>query len=116
MPAGWTGLRARPLLPGRWTALDVLLDNARAKVPNLATSACGQLPIAALLMMMEERDELEIRHLDYRNSGDAAVYGDKSEVVGYHAFSVVYKEGAEKNTGTSGGFSLRIPGPRGDSP
>ena len=26
--------------------LDVLLDNARAKVPNLATSACGQLPIA----------------------------------------------------------------------
>ena len=43
-------------------------------------------------MMMEGRDELEIRHLDYRNSGDAAVYGDKSEVVGYHAFSVVYKE------------------------
>ena len=42
----------------------------------------------------------------YRNSGDAAVYGDKSEVVGYHAFSVVYKEGAEKNTGASGGFSL----------
>ena len=86
--------------------LDVLLDNARAKVPNLATSACGQLPIAALLMMMEGRDDLEIRHLDYRNSGDAAVYGDKSEVVGYHAFSVVYKEGAEKNTGASGGFSL----------
>ena len=57
-------------------------------------------------MMMEGRDELEIRHLDYRNSGDAAVYGDKSEVVGYHAFSVVYKKDAQNNTGASGGFSL----------
>lgn len=86
--------------------LNTLLDNARQRIPGLATSACGQLPIAALLMMMEGREELEIRHLNYRNSGDAAVYGDKSEVVGYHAFSVVYKEEAEKNTGASGGFSL----------
>ena len=86
--------------------LNTLLDNARQRIPGLATSACGQLPIAALLMMMEGREDLEIRHLDYRNSGDAAVYGDKSEVVGYHAFSVVYKEEAEKNTGASGGFSL----------
>ena len=86
--------------------LNTLLDNARQRIPGLATSACGQLPIAALLMMMQGREDLEIRHLDYRNSGDAAVYGDKSEVVGYHAFAVVYKEGTDKKMDTDGGFSL----------
>ena len=57
-------------------------------------------------MMMQGREDLEIRHLDYRNSGDAAVYGDKSEVVGYHAFAVVYKEGTDKKMDSDGGFSL----------
>lgn len=75
--------------------LAVLADNAMAKVPNLATSACGQLPIALLLMMMQEREDLEVRHLDYRNSGDAPLYGDRSEVVGYHAFAVVCKGDTE---------------------
>lgn len=84
--------------------LNTLLDNARQRIPGLATSACGQLPIAALLMMMQGRDDLEIRHLDYRNSGDSQ-YGDKDGVVGYHAFTVVYKEPARHEDSESG-FAL----------
>ena len=84
--------------------LNTLLDNARQRIPGLSTSACGQLPIAALLMMMQGRDDLEIRHLDYRNSGDSQ-YGDKDGVVGYHAFTVVYKEPARQEDSESG-FAL----------
>ncbi len=84
--------------------LNTLLDNARQRIPGLATSACGQLPIAALLMMMEGREDLEIRHLDYRNSGDSQ-YGNKDGVVGYHAFTVVYKELVRQEDSESG-FAL----------
>ena len=84
--------------------LNTLLDNARQRIPGLATSACGQLPIAALLMMMEGREDLEIRHLDYRNSGDSQ-YGDKDGVVGYHAFTMVYKEPVRQEDSESG-FAL----------
>lgn len=68
--------------------LDVLELNAREGVPRLLTSACGQSPIAVLLLLMEGRKDLQVRHLAYCNSGDAA-YGDKDRVVGYHAFSIV---------------------------
>ena len=74
--------------------LDTLEKNARKGVPRLATSACGQSPIAVLLLLMEGRKDLQVRHLAYCNSGDA-VYGDKDKVVGYHAFSIVKKEEAD---------------------
>lgn len=68
--------------------LSVLADNAEANVPGLVTSACGQAPIAVLLMLVEGADGLTIEHIAYRNSGDTA-YGDRRRVVGYHAFAVV---------------------------
>ena len=74
--------------------LDALEKNARKGVPRLATSACGQSPIAVLLLLMEGRKDLQVRHLAYCNSGDA-VYGDRDRVVGYHAFSIVKKEEAD---------------------
>lgn len=74
--------------------LDALEKNARKGVPRLATSACGQSPIAVLLLLMEGRKDLQVRHLAYCNSGDA-VYGDKDRVVGYHAFSIVKKAEAD---------------------
>ena len=74
--------------------LDALEKNARKGVPRLATSACGQSPIAVLLLLMEGRKDLQVRHLTYCNSGDA-IYGDKDRVVGYHAFSIVKKEEAD---------------------
>ena len=74
--------------------LDALEKNARKGVPRLATSACGQSPIAVLLLLMEGRNDLQVRHLAYCNSGDA-VYGDKDRVVGYHAFLIVKKAEAD---------------------
>ena len=74
--------------------LDALEENAREGVPQLLTSACGQSPIAVLLLLMEGRKDLQVRHLAYCNSGDA-VYGDKDRVVGYHAFSIVKKDGED---------------------
>lgn len=81
--------------------LDTLRSNARKHIPELHTSACGQFPIAVLMLMMHGRKDLVIRHLAYCNSGDSP-YGDKEGVVGYHAFSVVYQE----EDRTQDGFAL----------
>ena len=63
--------------------------NAKSGVRNLATSACGELAIATLLLMLDK--SYEVKHLMYRNSGDVDDH-DRSRVVGYHAFAVVRKD------------------------
>lgn len=68
--------------------LGTLSDNVELQLPNLQTSACGQAPIAVLLMLAAQAGNLQIRHLAYCNSGDSP-YGSRDEVVGYHAFTVV---------------------------
>ncbi len=65
-----------------------LEENARSGVRNLATSACGELAIATLLLMTDST--YEVKHLMYQNSGDVEE-SDHSRVVGYHAFAVVRK-------------------------
>ena len=69
-----------------------LEENARSGVPGLATSACGELAIATLLMMIDST--YEVKHLMYQNSGDADE-SDHSRVVGYHAFAIVRKSSQE---------------------
>ena len=69
-----------------------LEENARSSVPGLATSACGELAIATLLMMIDST--YEVKHLMYQNSGDAEE-SDHSRVVGYHAFAIVRKSSQE---------------------
>lgn len=69
-----------------------LEENARSGVRNLATSACGELAIATLLMMIDST--YEVKHLIYQNSGDAEE-SDHSRVVGYHAFAIVRKSSQE---------------------
>ena len=69
-----------------------LEENARRGVPGLATSACGELAIATLLMMIDST--YEVKHLMYQNSGDAEE-SDHSRVVGYHAFAIVRKASQE---------------------
>ena len=71
--------------------------NARSGKRNLATSACGQFAIATLMLMLD--GSYEVRHLMYRNSGDAD-HHDLSRVVGYHSFAVIRKQKPEE------GFSL----------
>ena len=66
-----------------------LEENARSGVRNLATSACGELAIATLMLMMHDGG-YEAKHLLYQNSGDIDNH-DHSRVVGYHAFAVLRK-------------------------
>lgn len=80
---------ADAILSGSLTEfLQALENNSDKQIPGLVTSACGQCPIAVLLMMMKDCPDLCIRHLAYCNSGDSP-YGEKDRVVGYHAFSIV---------------------------
>ena len=77
------------------TFIATIHQNADSGIRNLATSACGELAIVTLLMMMDQR--YEVKHLLYQNSGDIDDY-DHSRVVGYHAFAIL--RGEDK------GFSL----------
>ena len=69
-----------------------LESNAKSGIRNLATSACGELAIATLLLMMDSR--YEVKHLLYQNSGDIDNH-DHSRVVGYHAFAILRGEEKE---------------------
>ena len=69
----------------------VLEENARSGIKNLATSACGELSIATLMLMLDSN--YQVKHLLYQNSGDVDNH-DSRRVVGYHAFAII--RGAEK--------------------
>lgn len=79
--------------------------NARRHVSNLYTSACGQAPIAVLLMLMEGRPDLAMQHLGYSNSGDSP-YGDTDRVVGYHAFAAVARSARSGGADAAARFGL----------
>lgn len=85
--------------------VEALAGNARRGVRNLYTSACGQSPIAVLLMLMEGRPDLCIEHLGYSNSGDSP-YGDTARVVGYHAFAAVGRGASAGGPSAHGRFAL----------
>lgn len=69
-----------------------LESNAKSGIRNLATSACGELAIATLMLIMDNR--YEVKHLLYQNSGDIDNH-DHSRVVGYHAFAILRGEEKE---------------------
>ena len=71
----------------------VLEENARSGIRNLATSACGELAIATLMLMIQDGN-FEVKHLLYQNSGDIDNH-DHSRVVGYHAFAIVRRASQE---------------------
>jgi len=57
------------------------------RVDNLATSLCGWTSVLTLLYLTQNK-KLEYKKIDYSNSGDAEIYGDKDRVVGYWALAV----------------------------
>ena len=66
--------------------------NARSGIRNLATSACGELAIVTLMLMLDQSPvTYEVKHLMYQNSGDIDDH-DHSRVVGYHSFAFLRKE------------------------
>ncbi len=64
--------------------LKAIRNNSLRNDPGLATSMCGWTSGLLLMFLAEGDDRLEFKRIDYCNSGDSK-YGDKDEVVGYHA-------------------------------
>ena len=70
----------------------VIEKNGESGIRNLATSACGELAIVTLMLMMDTSHE--VKHLLYQNSGDIDNH-DHSRVVGYHSFAILRKENTD---------------------
>ena len=79
--------------------------NARSGIRNLATSACGELAIVTLMLMMDS--QYMVKHILYQNSGDIDDH-DPTRVVGYHAFAILRSLPLppSEGRGNSEGFSL----------
>jgi AmmeMemoRadiSam system protein B/AmmeMemoRadiSam system protein A len=77
--------------------VSALKSNNDEGVKNLATSACGQSAILALLFMCRQAGNIEINKVAYENSGDTPLYGEKDRVVGYNAFTFSRKEAKKTN-------------------
>ena len=71
--------------------LKVLEENKKKKISHLATSLCGWTSVLTLLFLSQNKN-LEYKEIEYQNSGDAELYGDKDRVVGYWALAVFEKE------------------------
>jgi AmmeMemoRadiSam system protein B/AmmeMemoRadiSam system protein A len=76
--------------------LNTLKRNSGKQIPDLATSMCGWTSGLTLLYLAEGNNQLEIKLIDYCNSGDTP-YGDKDRVVGYHAIALIEKKPNQGN-------------------
>ncbi|NSW94027.1 MAG: AmmeMemoRadiSam system protein A, partial [Bacteroidales bacterium] len=72
---------------------------ASRNIPGLSTSMCGWTSGLVLMYLAEGNSNLEYKKIDYCNSGDSP-YGNKEEVVGYHAIALIEKTG-QKSEGKS---------------
>jgi len=71
--------------------LQVLEESKQKKISHLATSLCGWTSVLTLLYLTQSKNP-GYKLIDYRNSGDAEIYGDKERVVGYWAIAVYMDE------------------------
>lgn len=78
------------------TFLATLKKNSSRDVPGLVTSMCGWTSGLMLLDMIEGNKNLELKKIDYCNSGDSP-YGEKDRVVGYNAIAVIEKNQGPKD-------------------
>jgi AmmeMemoRadiSam system protein B/AmmeMemoRadiSam system protein A len=69
--------------------LATLRKNEQKGIPNLATCLCGWTSVLTLMYITEGMSGISYMPVEYRNSGDAKHYGDKSRVVGYYSIVVV---------------------------
>jgi MEMO1 family protein len=77
------------------TFLNTLAKNDSKKIPGLVTSMCGWTSGLTLLYLAEGNTNLEIKLVDYCNSGDTPD-GGKDEVVGYNALVMINKKQNEE--------------------
>ncbi|MDP4277873.1 MAG: AmmeMemoRadiSam system protein A, partial [Bacteroidota bacterium] len=82
--------------------LKTLWNNAEARIPRLATSLCGWTSVLTLLYMTNHEKSLSYKAINYMNSGDSELYGEKDRVVGYWAIAVTEKVTGDIEETTSG--------------
>ncbi|HRW94995.1 MAG TPA: AmmeMemoRadiSam system protein B [Bacteroidales bacterium] len=68
--------------------LQTLKKNSLLLVPGLATSLCAWTSVLTLLHITAGNSSFTYKAIDYQNSGDARLYADRSQVVGYWAIAV----------------------------
>jgi AmmeMemoRadiSam system protein A/AmmeMemoRadiSam system protein B len=78
--------------------LQTLESNDDKGYDNLATSLCGWTSVLSLLYMTEGVEDVQYRLIEYKNSGDSKLYGDKDRVVGYCSI-VLEQSKSQGNTG-----------------
>ena len=81
--------------------IETLFENKHKQIDNLVTSLCGWTSVLTLLHMTGNNPRYAYHGVDYRNSGDEKVYGNRHEVVGYWAIAVT-----ESTTSAKKEFSL----------
>jgi MEMO1 family protein len=86
------------------TFLGTLDKNETKKISGLATSMCGWTSGLTLLYLAEGNKNIEIRLVDYCNSGDSP-QGGKAEVVGYNGIVFFDKQDPAPVTGKSFSFT-----------
>jgi MEMO1 family protein len=87
--------------------LNTLNRNTSKQISGLVTSMCGWTSGLALLYLAEGNKQLDVKLLDYCNSGDSQI-GSKNEVVGYHAIAMIEKkmnENIKQNADNSVSFN-----------
>jgi AmmeMemoRadiSam system protein B/AmmeMemoRadiSam system protein A len=70
--------------------LNILKKNSAKQIPGLVTSMCGWSSGLTLLYLAEGNNNLEVKLIDYCNSGDSPA-GGKDRVVGYQAIAMIEK-------------------------
>ena len=73
------------------TFINSINRNMEKNIPNLATCVCAWPAVLTLLYLTEDDPSIDVRLVDYRNSGDIEE-ADKSRVVGYNAISFTRNE------------------------
>lgn len=68
--------------------LKVLKENASKGIKNLQTSLCGWSAVLVLHYLTQHNLFSSYHALEYKNSGDNALYGEMDSVVGYWAIAV----------------------------
>ncbi len=71
--------------------LNRLKSNEKLNIRNLATSLCGWTSVLTL-MYLTNKSPLKYIAVHYQNSGDAKLFGEKSQVVGYYSIAVVEED------------------------
>lgn len=75
--------------------IEIIRKHKRENIPQLQTSMCGWTSALAVLSITQEMDDVDVKIIDYQNSGDSRA-GNKEKVVGY--YSIVFSLNSKNET------------------